>query len=136
MPLQKSKVHFHNTKKQWAASIIGILLAVGGLTFAIVWPHIFYMMMEKEMALRPNSRVYESWKSPPITIILDIYFFNWTNPESIHDPNIKPKFEEIGPYRFIDKPEKVNITWHPENSTISYQRKNFFISMKMVVMEV
>lgn len=51
--------------------------------------------------------------------------FNWTNPEDIKNPLVKPKFEEVGPYRFKEVKEKINITWH-ENQTVSYKTKHFY----------
>jgi scavenger receptor class B, member 1 len=66
---------------------------------------------------------------PPQPIYLDIYFFNWTNPEDFLNKSIKPNFEEIGPFRFQDIPFKVNVTWHDANSTVSYRKQSryFFV---------
>lgn len=57
---------------------------------------------------------------------LDIYLWNWTNPEDLLDKTTKPILVECGPYVFVEKPDKVNITWHPENSTVSYMKKSRF----------
>lgn len=57
---------------------------------------------------------------------LDIYLFNWTNPEEFLNDTTKANLVELGPYVFVEKPDKVNITWHPENSTVSYMRKSRF----------
>lgn len=48
--------------------------------------------------------------------------FNWTNPEAIHNKNIKPHFNEVGPYVFLEKHKRVNITWHAENGTVSFNQ--------------
>lgn len=53
---------------------------------------------------------------------LDFYFFNWTNPEQINDNSSSPRVVEMGPYRFKETKEKVNITWNNENSTVSYRQ--------------
>lgn len=65
------------------------------------------------------------WKSPPIPMTLDIYLYNWTNPEEFLN-HTKPNVVQCGPYVFVEKPDKVNITWHPENSTVSYMKKSRF----------
>lgn len=57
---------------------------------------------------------------------IDIYLFNWTNPEEFLDHSTKPILVQCGPYVFTEKPDKVNITWHPENSTVSYMKKSRF----------
>lgn len=77
------------------------------------------------MQLTPESSSYSKWKKPPIPATMDIYFFNWTNAEQFYDTSIKPKFEQIGPYRFREYPEKINITWNP-NSTVSYKMMSTF----------
>lgn len=51
--------------------------------------------------------------------------FNWTNPEQISNSLVKPKFQEIGPYRFKEVKDKINVTWHA-NKTISYKTQHFY----------
>lgn len=55
-------------------------------------------------------------------IYLDIYLFNWTNHEQFTNKSIKPRVEQIGPYRFREKPDKANIQFHSHNSSVSYER--------------
>lgn len=55
---------------------------------------------------------------------MDIYLFNWTNPEDFTNKSVKPNFEEIGPFRFLEIPQKVNVRWHDENSTVSYRKQS------------
>lgn len=53
--------------------------------------------------------------------------YNWTNPNKLtKDEFVKPILQELGPYRFREIHEKMNITWHPENNTVSYRRKGTF----------
>lgn len=78
------------------------------------------------MQLRPESKSYETWKQPPFPLSLDIYLFNWTNPEDFKNLSTKPIFEQLGPYRFTEKPDKVDITWNPDNSTITYRKLSMF----------
>lgn len=83
-------------------------------------------MIFQELKLRPNSRTYDIWKNPPLPMAMDIYLFNWTNPEDFKNASTKPILVECGPYVFIEKPDKINIVWHPENSTVSFQKKSLF----------
>lgn len=49
--------------------------------------------------------------------------FNWTNPDEIHTvPDYKPNLVEMGPYVFLEKHTRVNVTFHPENDTVSYDQ--------------
>jgi scavenger receptor class B, member 1 len=60
---------------------------------------------------------------------MDIYFFNWTNPHDITNKSTKPIFVEIGPYRFQEYPQKVNVTWHDHNDTVSYRKQSRYFFM-------
>lgn len=104
----------------------GLVLVVFGIVFTTIWPSIFDDIMAKEMHLTPKSRSYEAWKRPPIDLSLDIYMFNWTNPEDFKNHSIKPHFVQLGPYRFTERPEKVNIQFNAANSTVSYRRLSMF----------
>jgi CD36 family len=79
----------------------------------------------QELTLTPNSRAYDNWKAPSIPLSLDIYLFNWTNPEDFTNHSIKPSFEQLGPFRFTEKPDKVDITWN-DNNTVTYRKKSLF----------
>lgn len=57
---------------------------------------------------------------------MDIYFFNWTNPDDITNHSTKPIMVELGPYRFREKPQKINITFNDNNSTVSYKTMSTF----------
>jgi scavenger receptor class B protein 1 len=76
------------------------------------------------MHIGPTSKSFSEWKKPSISLFMDIYFFNWTNPEVFN--STKPKLVELGPYRFREQPEKVNISFHDENSTVSYRQISTF----------
>lgn len=79
------------------------------------------------MALSPKSPAYEGWKVSPLPLYFDVYLFNWTNPEDyyIGSPR-KPRFEQLGPYRFRELPDKVDIEWHTNNNSVSFRKKAVF----------
>lgn len=78
------------------------------------------------MHLAPNSRSFEMWKTPPIPMSIDIYLFNWTNPTPFDETFEKPILVELGPYRFTEVMDKVDVVWSPHNSTVSYRRKSTY----------
>jgi scavenger receptor class B, member 1 len=59
---------------------------------------------------------------------MDIYLFNWTNPGDVKNVSSKPKFTQLGPYRFREHLDKLNIRFHDSNTTVSYRKisKYFF----------
>lgn len=79
------------------------------------------------MELGPKTRSYEMWKTPPIPMSMDIYFFNWTNPcDFTKDQYVKPILREVGPYRFTEIMDKVDVHWYPSNSTVSFRKKSTY----------
>lgn len=50
---------------------------------------------------------------------LDIYLYNYDNPEDLGSPDIKPHFTEKGPYSFQEIQSRVGIVWH-DNATVSF----------------
>lgn len=76
--------------------------------------------------MRPNAEVYHLWKDQPVKVVIDYYLYNWTNSEDFRNASIKPKFQQLGPYRFLEKSKKHNIVWHPENNTVSYRKQSFY----------
>lgn len=76
--------------------------------------------------MSPTFEGYAGWQKPSLKLYMDIYLFNWTNPEDFLNHSTKPIFEEIGPFRFREYPEKINITWNDHNSTVSYRQISTF----------
>lgn len=58
---------------------------------------------------------------------LDIYLYNWTNPSSFssEEPFPKPILQQIGPYRFLEKTDKVDVVWN-DNRTVSFRKKSTY----------
>ena len=61
------------------------------------------------------------WKDPQPEILLNVYVFNITNSEDfISGKDKKLKLQEIGPIVFREYSVNRNISFHEENSTMSY----------------
>lgn len=65
---------------------------------------------------------YKNWIETPIPMYIKITMFNWTNADDIHKPNYKPNLVEMGPYVFTEKHKRVNVSFHPENDTVSFDQ--------------
>ncbi|KAF7992790.1 hypothetical protein HCN44_005134 [Aphidius gifuensis] len=117
----------HCSSNFFYLAIIGLFALFIGSTIHIFWQKIFQSLLSKELTLRNNSRIFNIWKgSNEISMNMDFYFFNWTNPEELKLPGKKPNLIQVGPYSFIHKTEKVNIIFHPENNTVSYDTRKFW----------
>ncbi|KAI4501461.1 hypothetical protein M0802_003338 [Mischocyttarus mexicanus] len=113
--------------------LTGILLFIFGYYLAVHNFTLFSRILDEQLVLSKNSKSYDFWKDtsnlPPIH--LDFYFFNWTNPGDLNIPGVKPNFIQVGPYSFLEIKQKVNITFHPENNTVSYfQRRLWYFDQE------
>lgn len=124
MPKQKMQIPL----SRWNICFIcaGVVLTILGVAFLSFRSAIYDYIISSTLKLEPDSTLYKTWQKPPGAIQFDIYLFNWTNPHEIGDPNIKPKFVEVGPYRYIHFKEKTDIVWNSENETITYQYLKHF----------
>lgn len=48
--------------------------------------------------------------------------FHWTNPQEMFNKSTKPHFVEMGPYVFLEKHKRVNVSFNPNNDTVSYDQ--------------
>lgn len=55
--------------------------------------------MSQEMALSKKTDVRQMWEKIPFALDFKVYFFNYTNPEEVHNGGI-PIVKEVGPYYF------------------------------------
>lgn len=58
----------------------------------------------------------------PVPVYMKFMMFNWTNAEDIHKPGFKPNLVEMGPYVFTEKHDRVNVSFHKENDTVSFDQ--------------
>ncbi|XP_068081088.1 scavenger receptor class B member 1 isoform X2 [Anabrus simplex] len=102
-----------------------IFLIVGGILnmfFGIVtfiWTP-FDVLMNERLKMVPGLPPFDWWKTPPDEVFLRVYVFNVTNgPQFLNGTDEKLKFEEIGPFVFLEKLQHDNVTFN-DNSTMTY----------------
>jgi scavenger receptor class B protein 1 len=111
----------YKTQRAW---LLWLLFVPVGVFFAVTTQAFFDIIMHMVMDLNPGTILYNYWvESMPYTV--DIYFFNWTNPEDVYNPNIKPRFEQVGPYRYTEIRKKINLQYF-ENDTLSFAREHWY----------
>lgn len=99
---------------------LSLFLLVFGSTLLIVFNPLLEFIVDKSMVVAPGNKAFREWrKTRPLP--MNVYFFNWTNPEDVYTPGVKAKFEEVGPYSFFHVREKVNVTFNDNNKTVTYQ---------------
>ncbi|XP_055540735.1 protein croquemort-like [Wyeomyia smithii] len=95
--------------------------------FAIVlgslWPTLSSNLLREKLVIKNGSVNYQNWIKTPIPMYLEIYMFNWTNPADLHRyPEVKPNFQEMGPYVFQEVHERVNLIWN-NNHTVTFNQR-------------
>jgi scavenger receptor class B protein 1 len=102
-----------------------VFLIAIGLVLSLIWPVLLKFILDNLMVLTTKSYAFDLWKKFPEPFPIDFYFFNWTNPESVTNETVKPKFQEMGPYRFFETKEKANIIWN-SNGTVTFRHRKFW----------
>ncbi|KAL3269240.1 hypothetical protein HHI36_008321 [Cryptolaemus montrouzieri] len=105
--------------------VLGLSLGLLGIFLLIFLDAIHDGIIKTAMTFKVGSASYSAWStnSPPLD--MDVYLFNWTNSDQIREAGVKPKFERLGPYKFKECREKINITWN-SNNTVSYRHRKLY----------
>eukprot|EP00057_Strongylocentrotus_purpuratus_P027008 XP_011681482.1 PREDICTED: lysosome membrane protein 2 isoform X2 [Strongylocentrotus purpuratus] len=112
--------------------VLGVLLAIAGISFVHYFPVIFEDIVKKQTVLAHNSTGFQEWANPPAPIYLEFYVWNLENPEGVVKGD-KPNVTERGPYVYREERPKVNVTEH-ENGTVSYTSpQSFYLDLDLSV---
>ncbi|XP_055642679.1 protein croquemort-like [Toxorhynchites rutilus septentrionalis] len=90
--------------------------------FGFGWPAIIDSVARQEFVLEPGARVYDNWLSSDVPMYFDMYFWDWTNPEDITNPNVQPHFVQRGPYVFLEVQERGDVRFNDDH-TITFKQK-------------
>lgn len=106
------------------AVVIGLALFVAGIIFIPVSNNIIHKEVEKEVTLN-SSETYKNWIKNPVPIYFQIWVWNLTNPEEVQAGKSKPSIAQKGPYTYSEHRQKVDITFH-DNDTVTYRELRYF----------
>jgi len=104
---------------------LGLLLITGGILVLLLFRSFVHTLIMSEIPLRPGSQVTEAWIKPPVKPLLQMFFFNTTNPEGFLRGE-KPLLVEVGPYVYEEEWEKVDVTWGEEGDSVKYRLKKVY----------
>ncbi|KAL1489474.1 hypothetical protein ABEB36_014362 [Hypothenemus hampei] len=96
-------------------------------TITLWFTDVFRKRIESLFIISENSPGYGLWKAPPVRAEVKIHIFNYTNVEDF-ERGLAQKLhvQELGPYVYFEKLEKVNIRFSPVDDTVSYQDKRHY----------
>lgn len=112
---------FRSKACQYTFFVAATIVALLGLVLGLLWQGIATKIIQSELVLKVGSTNYDAWIKTPIPIYFEIFVFNWTNAAEYRNPNVKPHFQECGPYVFREQHERVDLDWH-NNATISFNQ--------------
>lgn len=101
-----------------------IILSVAtfsSLSYYLWFTDVYKEQFQKFLMIKKGSYLYKSWVQPPISPLVCVYAFNYTNV----DPFLKGytdvlSVEETGPYCYKESTQKVQVQFHG-NGTVSYR---------------
>lgn len=105
--------------------VLGLLLLLLILSvcgFLLIWvTDIYNNQILDNLVLAEGTQAAEWWEKPPIDTLLRVHIFNYTNTQRWMDRlDEKLHVEDIGPYVYRERFEKVHVVYNP-NNTISYR---------------
>ncbi|XP_055308069.1 protein croquemort isoform X3 [Sitodiplosis mosellana] len=109
------------SRKYWVFGC-GTFFMLFAIIVGLLWPTTANWLLRKELELKEGSMSYKNWIETPLPMYIKFTMFNWTNANDIHEPSYKPDLVEMGPYVFTEKHKRVNVTFHPENDTVSFDQ--------------
>ncbi|XP_044754135.1 protein croquemort-like [Coccinella septempunctata] len=111
-------------RKYLEPALSGFVLIIG-MVLLNIHKKIVDIIIDEFLVLKPNTYYFSEWKDAANLLPIEFYFFNWTNPEDLFNPSVKPKFQEVGPIVMNQETHRWNITIN-ENNTVTYRNKKVF----------
>lgn len=118
------------TKKSKCTAIgfvvfLSLLFVVIGAVVAVFFAGWVRAFINSEITLRNGSHTFDWWRRPPVTPMMSIYVYNVTNADEFLNDGVKPVLNEVGPFVYREKWEKVNLQFHG-NGTVSFQQRKVY----------
>ncbi|XP_055598706.1 protein croquemort-like [Uranotaenia lowii] len=113
-------------QKRFVAFGCSAFLILFAVILGTLWPTMSSKMLKEKLVIKNGSVNYQNWIRTPIPMYLEIYLFNWTNPDDLHlYPTVKPHFQELGPYVFREVHERTKLIWN-SNNTVTFNQRRFW----------
>lgn len=101
-----------------ASGLLTVVCLVGFIAFLLITStNLYNNSLIQILALEENSSVTDFWIKPTIEPLLRVHVFNYTN---IYETGQKLHVQDLGPYVYRERVEKVDVVFHA-NNTISYR---------------
>ncbi|XP_020297188.1 scavenger receptor class B member 1-like [Pseudomyrmex gracilis] len=96
--------------------------------FYVFWyTNVFANYVSSFLVLRNGTRSFDWWVRPPMKFMYKLHVFNYTNVDEFEAGNAsKLHVQDLGPYIYEESLERVNVTMHDENGTVTYQERRSY----------
>lgn len=134
--LMKNKKRTYSRACIGLSVFIGVVLLFCGILVAAYFRGFVDGIIKSELPIVNGSKISEAWMSPPVKPLLKFTFFNFTNPTAFLNPNVKakPKLQEVGPYVYEVKWERINVEWSSDGKDVTFgTKKTFFFRPELSV---
>jgi len=106
--------------------VSGLSLVFAGIIVLTLFTHLINFIITQKVPLVPDSDVTKAWIDLPIKPTLKVYYFNVTNGEE-YLAGGKLRLEEVGPFVYEEKWERVGVEWFDDETEVSYSyKKSYF----------
>ena len=105
--------------------LVFLLKALLCLIFYLPIQTFVELLMEKELALTPDTHMLRLWSDPPLTPKLKVFIFNVTNPDEILAGKV-PVIQELGPYVYSAHQIKNVSGWTESGSVTHFRSKTLY----------
>lgn len=83
--------------------------------------------------LKNGTKALEWWIDSPLKPLLKVHIFNYTNIDAVLSGREKKiKVQDVGPYVYEEKVERVKISWQDGNKITAYVNLNYFIKTYLI----
>ncbi|XP_035712600.1 lysosome membrane protein 2 [Folsomia candida] len=101
---------------------LGFAILIGAAVVGwIIVPKVINNKIAEQVRLVNGSETFNRWRDVPVPIFVKFHLFNVTNPKQVLIGE-KAILQEVGPFTFRQKRQKVDIKIHKRNDTISYRQ--------------
>ncbi|KAE8751424.1 hypothetical protein FOCC_FOCC001999 [Frankliniella occidentalis] len=107
-----------------AGLFVAFLFCLAGTT--VMWcTSLFQDLVTGTMVISNSSNTWDWWRAPPVSPLLMVYIFNYTNADTFGQDGQKLRVKEVGPFTYRETTEKVDFKFY-DNATLSYHEKKTY----------
>ncbi|CAL8073695.1 unnamed protein product [Orchesella dallaii] len=101
----------------------GIVIILAVVLGFVVFPNVVDNTIEKELRLLKGSDTWNKWADIESPIYLNFYIFNVTNPDDVEAGTASPILQELGPYVYRQRRQKIDPHSESCKETVIYEQK-------------